>query len=212
MFNDEELAKYGYQFVQDKRLMLGNVGYSPLMPVMRMHFKEDEIITRKVLDMDFCFQVYVPDAPMTSIVTKEQADAVNASAEELDEAAKRNTVFFMQYAVGELTPSDTPIQHRQWVVASKAYPFGASIMAYPEFFAKMSEDLNSDLLLLAPDHTGVTFKIWESEIPEYTDWLRGRLEKYINEHVEKENILSHSIYRFSRERNAIEIVQNGGVR
>ena len=83
-------------------------------------------------------------------------------------------------------------------------------MAYPEFFAKVSEDLNSDLLLLAPDHTGVTFKIWESETPEYTDWLRGRLDRYIKEHVEEQDILSRSIYRFSREKNTIEIVQNGG--
>lgn len=91
---------------------------------------------------------------------------------------------------------------RMYVLTNKEKMYGAAAMLYSDEIAKLSERLDSDILIL-PSSVHEVLLLPDNREHQY-DFYRHMVEEVNTTQVEAEEILSYSLYRYSRKKAKIE--------
>lgn len=90
------------------------------------------------------------------------------------------------------------------VVTNRKRRYGASVIAHPEYFKKLSEVWDADVLILPSSiHEVITIPFYPSLKPEY---CRKMVRKVNAESVTEAEFLSNTLYIYKREENAVSIL------
>jgi len=110
----------------------------------------------------------------------------------------------MQQLLEELTgiKSEKTEEAKLYVLTNKERMYGASAMLYSEKIKELSERLQSDLLIL-PSSVHEVLVLPDEQGKQY-DFYYRMVEEVNTTQVDPEEILSYSLYRYSREKAEIE--------
>ena len=169
--------------------------------------KLKEIPYTEVLDMACIYRCMLCE-DMSFIITLPLMQKCNISFEELEEAARANTlksVFEVKSVNSIMMPmpflEDQDERRGLWVLSSKKIKYGASIIRYPEYLAELAEKLQSDLYIL-PSSIHEILAIAVDVIDK--DSL-AEIICNVNGTVDKEEILGYKVYRYSLETKELSI-------
>ncbi len=91
---------------------------------------------------------------------------------------------------------------KMYVLTNKEKMYGASAMLYSDEIAGLSERLNSDILIL-PSSVHEVLLLPDDREHKY-DFYRRMVKEVNTTQVDPEEILSYSLYRYSRKKAEIE--------
>lgn len=199
----------------DKKSILDKVIYQ----IINAKMNKDRLvhmIHKEVLDLAVIYRVMLKqdESGSTSMVLNDAfCKMYDISKEELDAAARRNLVVkgfkvksvnsILEEVTGfpeELMDSDCPL----WVLTTNDMYNGAAVMLYNECFASLADQLGDDLYVLPSsihEVIAVPVKLGNPDI------LKSMV-RFVNiSDVLEEEKLSDNVYRYSREKGELQIVQ-----
>ncbi len=144
------------------------------------------------------------------VVSNDFLSKIEISIEELDKAAKENTI--KRFAVSCLTLEEVvgvPFKGEKaipqiYVLTNSIVTNGAVLMTYHSVLSDLAEKLDGNLIIL-PSSIHEVLVMAEDVDLSITD-LRSMVESVNQKEVLAEEFLSNSVYRFVRDTGVIELV------
>jgi hypothetical protein len=175
------------------------------------------LVSADFLDLAIYYRITM-DAPFenenetaSASVKHEMLSMAGISQDELHEAAVKNlhpVIYNMCDLLREMTGSKEFVfpdgSCPMLVVTNETKWQGAGILIKPEVFKDISDRLESDLFIL-PSSIHELIVVPCGQFDFDTEDLRNMVRSINAEQVEPEDQLSDSVYRYSRERNAVEL-------
>lgn len=147
------------------------------------------------------------------VINRTVCERYSISEEELDAVAKKNTMdegicgepvlSFLGRRLGIPEGIDIPGMIPMWVITNPSDFYGATVMLYKDFFKDFADELESDLYILpASVHEVIAVPADKTELEQ----LRKTVYEVNEEEIPAEEVLSDSVYRYSRNRGELFIV------
>lgn len=162
---------------------------------------------KEYLDLSAVYRMALDEDGASIEVTWEICKRYGISLEELDTAARRNTaergfrtvsmadIFAGAVAPGLGTGPD------MYMVTSRSGSGGAAVMLYPEYFEELAQEIGNDLYIL-PSSIHEVIAVPACGDP---DDIRGIVEEVNRTEVSLEEILSWSVYKYSRKDKRVTV-------
>lgn len=164
---------------------------------------------REYIDLLVVFYVPVLEKTAEYVVTNNLMDYIGVSVEELDDAAKINTLKegFVAQPLSELFEECKELDKPRFIVITNFTNFnGANVLLFTEELKKQSEQYQSDLIII-PSSVNEVIIIPYNDVHECDLHIVADMVKIVNEtDVEPDEVLSDSLYVYSKEKDEIKIV------
>ena len=202
------------RIVMNKDYILANVQYQLL------HTRKNEALLSKITHKEFenlsaIYRVNVVNKcgeKASFKVNNKMMREYGISFEELDEAATKNTenegfvvqsmaeVMKEMFGVSdEEIPNDGPAMY---VMRNKSGIFGATIMLYSKYFKEIAEKVDDDLIIM-PSSIHEVLAVPATELDECS--AMEMVREVNNTQLTPDEILSYSVYKYSRETGLLEV-------
>lgn len=196
--------------------ILGNVEYS-LLNGKRNASLAEEAPHRKILDLMMFYRCSIGEgifgARATFLVSNEMADSFGISAAELEEAARKNSLqqdvkcmklsdFLAKSGVG--VRAQDCCGPSMYVITNGQRFGGAWTLTHKGLLAGLARGFNSDLILL-PSSIHEIIAVPASDLAGDMWFLRKMVQTINVAYVKPDEVLSDSVYRYSRETSEIAI-------
>ncbi len=197
---------------EDSQFVLSNVVYQLINEQKNANFL-DSVPHKEFLDLALIYRVVLSagDEGISSyVVSNDFLSKIEISIEELDKAAKENTI--KRFAVSCLTLEEVvgvPFKGEKaipqiYVLTNSIVTNGAVLMTYHSVLSDLAEKLDGNLIIL-PSSIHEVLVMAEDVDLSITD-LRSMVESVNQKEVLAEEFLSNSVYRFVRDTGVIELV------
>lgn len=195
----------------DGQFVLSNVVYQLINKQRNADFLSS-VPHKDFLDLALIYRVMLSasDESVSSYVVRNNfLSSTGISIEELDEAAKENTIsrFGMRcLSLKELLGINLP--HKEatpqlYVLTNEVSISGATLMTYSSVLSKLAEKLHSNLIIL-PSSIHEVLLLAEDVDLSITDL--GSMVREVNKsEVSAEDFLSNSVYRFVKDTGVVEL-------
>ncbi len=205
----------GANIILNRQDILKSVVYGVVSLEKNTAYLVDKVF-REFLDLAVMYRVVVHtdnEGIHTIAVTNEMCQEYSICLEELEEAARNNTKAFgfclrpVAKVLAELCGEDSILGDGipMWVCSNERGTLGAHVLLYGEVFAELAKMLGDDLVILPSSiHEVIAFAASQVETPnDLTD-----LVNFVNtSSVPEGDVLSDSVYQYSRETGEISMVQ-----
>lgn len=169
---------------------------------------------REMLDLSVVYRIVLDEAAGI-MVTDEVCSRHGISLEELDGAARRNTEQrgFRLCRMSEVIAEIAGVGHGDdngpeiYLMTSTGGTNGAAVMLYPQCFDRLAQKIGSGLYIMPSSiHEVIAVPDTAAE-PEH---LRRIVEEINRTEVDEEEVLSGSVYRYSRRDRRITVAHGHG--
>lgn len=165
----------------------------------------ENLVTRDFLDLEVCLAVECGSGVFT--MTKQLLDNLDVSEDDLYKRAYENTrlSFSKVFSLNSMLPVDD-ITNFMYVKTTKNRFLGASAILYTDWMRSLANKIGGDFYIL-PSSTHEILLLAGKELQEATDTIVKMIEEVNNNEVDDTELLSYSLYKYSRENDCVEIVK-----
>jgi len=195
----------------DGQFVLSNVVYQLINKQRNVDFL-DSVPHKEFLDLALIYRVVLSvgnEGISSYVVRNDFLSVTSISIEELDEAAKKNTIsklgtccLNLEEVVGDYSLHDeaTP---QLYVLTNEVRNNGAVLMSYSSVLSEIAGKLGGNLIILPSSIHEVLLLAEDTEI-SITD-LRSMVESVNQKEVLAEEVLSNNVYRFVKDTGVVEL-------
>lgn len=207
----DSIKEYG-----NKQFVLSNVVYQLINREKNADFLKSTP-HKDFLDLALIYRVVLAaseDGLVSYVVENSFLSETGISLEELDEAARENTIRRLgvcyhtldEVLKEHLTPDFVlnEFAKSMYVLTNKSCTNGAALLVYPNVLADLAEKLGSDLIVL-PSSIHEVLIIVDQHGAMVED-LHDMVEAVNEDVVREEEFLSNNVYRFAKDTGVLEIV------
>ena len=165
----------------------------------------EKLITRDFLDLEVCLAVRCGSGVFT--MTKQILDSLDASEDALYKRAYENTrlLFSKVFSLNSmLQMHDSP--EFMYIKTTKNKFLGASAILYTDWMRSFANKIGGDFYIL-PSSTHEILLLKCNGLLEDTDAIVKMIEDVNNSEIDDTELLSYSLYKYSRENDCVEIVK-----
>lgn len=165
----------------------------------------ESLVTRDFLDLEVCLAVECGSGVFT--MTKQLLDSLDVSEDDLYKRAYENTrlSFSKVFSINSMLPVDD-IPDFMYVKTTKNRFLGASAILYTDWMRSFANELDSDFYIL-PSSTHEILLLACNELHEDTDAILKIIEDVNSNGVDDTELLSYSLYKYSRKNDCVELVK-----
>lgn len=165
----------------------------------------ENLVTRDFLDLEVCLAVECGSGVFT--MTKQLLDSLDVSADDLYKRAYENTrlSFSKVFSINSILPVDD-IPNFMYVKTTKNKFLGASAILYTDWMRSFANELDSDFYIL-PSSTHEILLLKCNGLQEDTDAILKIIEEVNSNEVDDTELLSYSLYKYSRKNDCVELVR-----
>ena len=165
----------------------------------------ENLVTRDFLDLEVCLAVECGSGVFT--MTKQLLDSLDVSEDDLYKRAYENTrlSFSKVFSVNSMLPVDD-IPNFMYVKTTKNRFLGASAILYTDWMRSFANELDSDFYIL-PSSTHEILLLAYNGLQEDTDAILKIIEEVNSNEVDDTELLSYSLYKYSRKNDCVELVK-----
>ena len=215
----------GFKILEDKDYILGHAVLRLVGKQMNEERLKDAFF-REFLDFAITIGILVRDGRDSYgmvMLTREAFESLEMNeAELLQKAADNSAAFFgdqlldmnrMLHMPGENAEIDPEHlkkkDHAQYILTNRKHYYGAGAMLYTDKLRKLAVNLDRNLLIL-PSSIHEIVVIPESGMEDIS-YLQSLVRNVNQGEMCREEILTDSVYRYSLEKNSIELAEPGNV-
>lgn len=168
----------------------------------------EKVPHRSFLDLAVIYYVPVSlgDSVSSILVRNEHLEFWGKSERTLNTRSKLNTPRIMSeicFSISDFLGTSS-FEIPMYVLSNKYRVNGASVMMYSDYFEKLSKSMESDLIVLPSSIHEVI--VCPSNDFEDMDYIRNMVMTINSTEVSNDEILSDSVYRYSRESGSMKVV------
>lgn len=211
----------------NKDFILENVNYQIINKEMNLTTLQT-IPHKSFLDLAIVYRIIIPavsDNCCSILITNELLNKYSINVDELDAAANENTkktnfvTTPMRNILSQLSSQfNEPFDNLDsldnnndiFVLTNEHNINGATILLYPEYMSTLANTINSDLYILPSSiHEVIALPITSNNpcTDETITILTNMVKEVNNDTVQLNEILSYSIYKYSKDTNELTIAQ-----
>lgn len=140
-------------------------------------------------------------------MTKQLLDSLDVSEDDLYKRAYENTrlSFSKVFSINSILPVDD-IPNFMYVKTTKNRFLGASAILYTDWMRSFANELDSDFHIL-PSSTHEILLLACNGLQEDTDAILKIIEEVNSNEVDDTELLSYSLYKYSRKNDCVELVR-----
>ena len=192
-----------------RELILSNVVYQLVNKQKNAELLKS-VPYKEFLDLALIYRVVLSanKGSMTSYVVRNDfLQEIGISMEELEKAAKENTISRLGVTynkLGDVFDRHSSTGWQRCVLTNKVHVNGAILMAYDSVLSELAAKLNSNLIIL-PSSVHEVLIVSEDDDSD-VEVLRSMVRMVNESDVIVEDFLSNSVYRFVRDTGVVELV------
>ena len=165
----------------------------------------ENLVTRDFLDLEVCLAVSCGSGVLT--MAKQLLDNLDVSEDDLYKRAYENTrlSFSKVFSVNSMLPVDDEPDF-MYVKTTKNRFLGASAILYTDWMRSFANELDSDFYIL-PSSTHEILLLACNGLQGDTDAILKIIEDVNSNGVDDTELLSYSLYKYSRKNDCVELVK-----
>lgn len=165
----------------------------------------EKLVTRDFLDLEVCLAVRCGSGVFA--MPKQILDSLDVSEDALYKRAYENTrlTFSKVFSLNSMLQMYGSPEF-MYIKTTKNRFLGASAILYTDWMRSLANKIGGDFYIL-PSSTHEILLLAGKELQEATDTIVKMIEEVNNNEVDDTELLSYSLYKYSRENDCVEIVK-----